>query len=174
MRPTNPKRFLRSWVLVLLLLSGVSCSTVKVVTESPAPPAVVTPTAVVVTPPAVNHDIAITAIKFDPASGSGGSSSQTPGSLLAVLENKGNQGEKDITLEATLYGPEEGDLLLRRSARVQTLVPGESSVVSFGELPLLPLRSSYRLIIEAKPVPGEVLISDNRKTYELQVTLSVR
>lgn len=157
--------FLARVLVFALLALAVGC--VMVPTEEP--PAQTTGV-VIATPPAATHDVALTAIQFDP-----NPSTQTSlpkgATLLAVIENKGNQTERNLVVEATIFGTDDDDILAQRWASVATLVPGESTVVRLGDGADLPLRPRYLLSVQVAPVPGETLLANNVKSYEIKVSL---
>ncbi len=120
------------------------------------------------------HDMAITAIDFDPAL-KGGSSLPTDNiTLLVAVENRGSEVERDAVVEAALVGSPDMNVLVTSQATIKEIVPGESQVVRFSNFSSIPLRSAYSLRVEVQPVPGEFAKANNTRTYKLEVTVSSR
>ena len=150
--------------LVLLLVSLTGCA--RLITASgEGALSLATPinTVPILTPAPVQHDVAVTAVEFDPRFSSELLQAH-PVSVSAVIENKGNQRESNILVEAILSGETDKDRLLHCLAQIDNLVPGESKVIRFGTTSQVPLRTKYVLKVEAKLVPDEELLYNNVKT----------
>lgn len=125
----------------------------------------------VITPAAERHDVAITAVDFEPQLAPDGSIVSDKMKLLVAVENKGNRPETNLVVRVGLSSAKDREVLAQSTATVDGLVPGESKILRFETQPGLPLRSGYVLKAELDPVPGEVELSNNLRTYQLQVTM---
>lgn len=172
--PTGPLKL--AWVVVLVgwsILVMASCENIKVVEQGSERTDLVT-VAPAVEPAKELHDLAITAIDFDPPLSSSRSLLAEQLSLLAVVENQGNQVERLLVVQAKLYASPSDVPLVQSEAKVDRLVPGESKVVRIQGLPSVPVRSAYKLDVSVVPVAEEVLVTDNTKTYRIEVSRTQR
>lgn len=120
------------------------------------------------------HDMAVTAIDFDPAWKGGAHLANDNITLLVAVENRGSEVERDVVVEAALLGLPDADVLVNSQATIKEIVPGESQVVRFSNFSSIPLRSAYSLRVEIQPVLGETAQNNNSRIYRLEVTVSSR
>lgn len=159
-------------MVALLLLSQVGCGRVDIWAEDSSLASDKLASAALAAPSAELHDLAVTAIDFDPALRPGSFAATDNINLLVAVENRGNQAESDAVVEATLYGLPDSDVLVTSKATIMEIVPGESQVVRFSNFSSIPLRSAYYLRVETRSVQGEIVLGNNAKSYRLEVTVS--
>ncbi|MBI3977572.1 MAG: hypothetical protein HY331_05230 [Chloroflexi bacterium] len=155
-------------VLVLALLLSVACAQVsvkRIESLADAP----TGNRPVSSPPGDVRDVAVTAVDFDPPLGQSVARAPDRVSLLAVVENRGNQAAEHVSVRVQLFGLDDEHPLLEALAIVERLVPGESKVVQFNGLSGLPAQSVYRLVVSASPLVGELLVWNNARTYRIEL-----
>lgn len=155
-----------AWVLAVaagaaLLLSACSGITIR---EAPA-----SQPAVVLTARTTEIDLAVSGVTFQPAVGP-----TTRGSLIAVIENRGTQRVRNVLVLARLYGADGMELLGEQQATIEHLAGGETRAISFADVPEVPLRNRYRLTVEVPALEGEVDLTNNRRTFDLQTGLNSR
>ena len=161
-------------LIAALLLSQLGCGLINIQAQDSTRSSDQLILPAVATPTAEAHDLAITAIDFDPALRSNSLLASDNITLLVAVENRGNQVEKDAIVEATLFGLPDSDVLVSSQGMVKEIVPGESQVARFSNFSSIPLRSAYSLKVEVSPVPGEIFLGNNSRTYKLEVTVSSR
>lgn len=120
------------------------------------------------------HDLAVTAIDFDPAWKGGNSFPSDNITLLVAVENRGGEVERDVVVGSTLYGWPDMDVLATSEASIKAIAPGESQVVRFSSFSSIPLRSAFTLKVQVQPVMGETAMANNSRAYKLEVTVSSR
>lgn len=167
------RRGQRGAVLVLILFFIISllpgCGQV-VITEEVINTPVPTPYSILAAPNA-GHDLAILGIEFDPPLRYDEVMAAGRLALLVAVENRGSYLESDILVEARLLGASESDEILRQTAHLDTIAPGEVRIARFESLRLLPYRPTYTLVVTVSPLPGETRLSDNQRTYRFRVIL---
>jgi hypothetical protein len=117
------------------------------------------------------QNLAITAVDFDPPLNSNLAKLLDHISLLAVIENRGTQPARNISVHAQLFGIDSVVPLLETSTVIEHLVPGESRVVQFDQLPSIPVKTAYRLTISAHAVDGSALPNSSTRTYRIELTM---
>jgi len=168
----KPQRSILYLTLAFLTLAScslllVGCSRIEIMEQ--APPSIIETPETDSSPPA-EHDLAILAIDFHPPLDRRDLwTKQREVTLLIAVENRGLSQENDITVSAELSASHRSEMLLRQSAILETLAPGEVRVVRFGGIPTVPYRPAYRLEVTVLPVEGERILTDNSKVYELTV-----
>ncbi len=120
---------------------------------------------------ATNHDVSILTVSMDPPPVTIGNGVVTLASthslmLSPILQNKGNQIERDISLVATLRSTSSGAMQAVRSTA--NLYFGQHMAVSMPRLSLTP-GSTYSLAITASVVPGEMSTGDNQQSFTVAV-----
>ena len=119
------------------------------------------------------HDIAILAVDFDPpleyeeimARRNRGEGI----TLLVAAENTGASTERNVAVQVELL-QKEGELpFLHKEGHIDVIAPGEVKIVQFKDTDI-PFSYTYLLRVAVSPVPGETLLSDNRKSYDLLIT----
>ncbi len=153
-----PKRGGVGMLAGFLLLSAVGCGGFSLVDQKSPTPELPPPSSV------QDHDVAIAATAFDPPLTPGQILPAGPITLRVVVDNKGRFREDNVTVVATLFDG-EGKQLIKRSALIGAIAPGESQVVRFGSLPVVPPSPSYALRVEVAAVPGEEVLTNNSKAY---------
>lgn len=164
---------LRRAISVLLVLSAALALTacqprIEVVQPSPAaapvsPPATVTPD---------ERGVAIMGVDFDPPLEAAQIMSNGGVTLLVAIENEGQVTEPLVRVSARLSDPYEGSTfsdLVNETITVRSLAPDEVRVVRFTQVTELPLRSHYKLTVEALPIAGERDCDNNVRTYDIIV-----
>ena len=121
--------------------------------------------------PSSGPDVAVTAVDFEPPLKPSANLAAGDISLLVAIDNRGDRREKDIQVVAQITGKED-ELLYSDTRVVDSLAAGEGRVVQLSRLSGLPLRSVYTIKVWAVPVPGEVRLENNAKTYRVPVTFS--
>ncbi len=154
------------------VMAITSCGQVEYRTSSVDAARSPLPTPILSTPSSEFHDIAITAVDFDPLPRPDQPLDAENSSLLAIVENKGNKVEGQITVSATLRTDNEEKPLYQSKAQIDRLVPGESKVVRFSKLGQVPLKSNYVLQVEAMSVPGETILENNSKVAKVDVVMT--
>ncbi len=156
------------------LFFTVSCARVEYkessrdISQSPLP------TPVLATPSAELHDIAVTAVDFDPLPRPDQPLDAEKSSLLAIVENRGNKVENQITVTATLRSEKDEKALFESKAAIEKLVPGESKVVRFSRLGSVPLKPAYELAVAVLAVPGEINLENNSKIARIEIVMTAK
>lgn len=153
-----PKRGAFGLFAAFLLLATVGCGRFSIVDQRSPTPDLPPPSS------AQDHDIAIAAIAFDPPLTPGQPLPAGPISLRVVVDNKGTFRETSVTVVATLVD-DDGAQVVKRSALIGAINPGESQLVRFGSLPPVPPSPAYTLRVEVAAVPGEEVLTNNHKSY---------
>jgi hypothetical protein len=117
--------------------------------------------------------VAVLAIEFDPsleyeqimARGE-------QATLLVAVENIGLQTEAEIKVKAQLSPYEDDTPILEKTCYIDTIAPGQIKIARFKGISHIPYRRDYRLKVWIVPVPGEISIANNQKSYDLHLTTS--
>ncbi len=164
-----PIRLGRVFVPVLaglvVLLAAACQPAIQVFQPEPAPRAVAT---VVPSP----HALAVVGIDFDPPLQYDQIMAAGGVSLIAAVHNGGLYAESGVAITAQLFDPAGrggATLLLDETVVIDSLEPGEISLVRFSQVTTLPLRGRYRLVLQVSAVDGELDATDNQRTYEIVV-----
>lgn len=150
---------------LLLLLTAACQPAIQVFQPDAAPLAVAT---VVPSPRAVG----VVGVDFDPPLQYEQIMAAGGVSLVVAVHNRGLYTESELEVTAQLYDPGAragSALLLDETVVIETLEPGEISLVRFNQVSTLPLRGRYRLMVRVSPVAGELDETDNERTYEIVV-----
>ena len=117
------------------------------------------------------HGVTILAIDFDPPLDSADILTSSGVTLLVAVENQGISAEHDIPIEAMLLdvAGESQRELYEETVIIPELAAGELRVVRFTQVSQVPLLESYRLRVSAAPVPGEVDLADNTRTFDIVI-----
>lgn len=156
-------------VLWLLVLTSGGCTEISITPRLPTP---VDESALALSKLAIGaeRDIAVLAVDFDPPLNllkmPIGSQEVT---LQVAIENKGYRKESNIQVTVKLLGNELTDVIKQETQNIDNLPPGGIKILQFRSLLSVPYRSKYRLEIEASPVPNETLLTNNRKSYDIQI-----
>jgi hypothetical protein len=156
-------------MLVLNLVALAACAEVKVVDKTPVagtPDLFASP----LKPEYRNHDLAVLAVEFDPPlSYQRLIIRQQAVALLVVVENTGNETERNATVRARLGSLDDPGFVLAHDASVESIAPGEVQIVRFTRLGEIPYYQSYHLEVSVDPVEGEFDLDDNWKAYDIQI-----
>lgn len=118
------------------------------------------------------HDLAVISLDFDPplrvlqvervASDL---------SLLVAIDNKGTFTERKVAVVAELRS--QGDeLLARQQKEVESIAPGQATVVKLSGFGKLPARPGYVVSVRVEAVAGEANLDNNATTLPLQLIMS--
>ena len=163
----------RIWfVMVIMMLTSLSlagCAGVEVVDRAPA--SLDTPSLSKVRTPVDEHDLAVLAIDFDPSleykqiivRGE-------QATLLVAVENIGLQTESDVKVKAWLSAYDDTPIL-EKTCHIDTIAPGQIKIARFKDISRIPYRQAYRLKVWVLPVPGEIGMANNKKSYDLYITM---
>ncbi len=169
MKPKLIHRLTLGILVALLLTSPLLLGCVQVqVTGEKRDEATPTPYGVL-SSPREEHDLAILGIEFSPPLKYEEIAAAGKLALLAAVENRGSSVESNVVLEARLTGITDTDRILSRSENLPSIAPGEVGLLHFENLFLIPYRPSYVLTVIVLPVPGEVHVADNQRTYRFQI-----
>ncbi|MGQ9554195.1 MAG: hypothetical protein ACUVWR_08800 [Anaerolineae bacterium] len=121
------------------------------------------------------HDLAVLAVEVDPPLDSvvrpisGAINFQ----LLVAVENRGDQAERDVIVEAWLKAPNGRDevVILNGKTIVPYLAPGEVKVAKVSASGVIPMLSSYLIVVTVRPVPSETYVGNNTSQYQVTVSL---
>ncbi len=161
--------------LLLALMAALSISGcgVNVTDKTPAQP---TPlarnyTGIVDAPNTVEtHDLAVSAVDFDPALDAQQIILGKPYSLLVAIENKGNRKEEQVVVSAQLLTQDRQQVLMSSQKTVNLLAAGDLTLVRFpGATNNLPRQRVYLLNVQVQPTTQESNTSNNKRTLEIQV-----
>jgi hypothetical protein len=173
MCPRNGKRVI-PWtasLLALVLVTLTGCVRVRIVDTTPAAS---TPVPIPSSPSPGNtdHNLAITAVDFDPPLNYQQLIIQRQSlALLVAIENNGSSTERNVTVRAQLSSPEDPDLFLTQGASIASIAPGEVEVVRFSRLGEIPYHQTYHLEVMVDPVAGESDLGDSSKAFDIQILL---
>ncbi len=171
MKPKLVNRMALASLLALLLASPLLAGCVQVqVTDEDRQTATPTPYGELTSPREV-HDLAILGIEFNPPLKFEEVIAAGKVTLLVAVENRGLTVENAVSVEARLVGAAETDVLVRRSDHIDTLAPGEVKLVRFDNMALVPYRPVYVLTVAVAPAPGEIRLTDNQRSYRLQLSV---
>jgi hypothetical protein len=165
-----------SAVLILLLVSALlmsACGSVSVTDRNvPAQPAPSQRPSNVAEAPNTQetHDLAISAVDFDPALDAQQIAAGKPYSLFVAVENKGNRSESAVVVRARLLSEDRRQVLLSRQDTVQSLAPGEMKVVRFPASSVPPSQRIYGLDVEVQAMPSEANTANNKRTLQIEIT----
>lgn len=116
------------------------------------------------------HDLAISAVDFDPALDAQQIVLGKPYSLLVAVENKGNRKEEQVIVTAQLLTVDRQQILMTSQKTVNLLAAGDLTLVRFpGATNNLPRQRSFVLNVQVQPAPRELNTSNNKRTLEIQV-----
>jgi CARDB len=119
---------------------------------------------------AETHDLAVTAVDFDPALSPQVLVQGQPVTLLVAVENKGNRKEEQFVVQAQLLSPDGQQVLMSAQKTVSLLSPGDLTVVKFpGATANLPRLGAYLLNVQVRPVARESNTTNNKRSLEIQV-----
>jgi hypothetical protein len=171
MKPSLVNRVALASLLALLLATPLLAGCVQVqVTDDNREP--VTPTLYgELTSPREVRDLAILGIEFNPPLQFQEVIAAGKVTLLVAVENRGLIVEEGVVVEAHLVGANETDVLVRRADRIGTLAPGEVKLIRFENMALVPYRPAYVLTVAVAPASGESRVTDNQRSYRLQVSV---
>jgi hypothetical protein len=154
--------------LAMVALSG--CIRVEVVDRSPS---VTTASPAAQEETALEHDLAVLAVDFDPpleydevvalkARGEGIT-------LLVAVENTGTSAEQSVMVKVTLSGNDSKAPFLQKEGVIESIAPGEIKIVQFRDTEI-PFSYTYQLGVQVVPVAGESRVTDNQKRYDLLIS----
>ena len=120
-----------------------------------------------------DHDLAVLAVDFDPpleydeimARRNRGEGI----TLLVAVENTGASTEREIVVQVELAQDGGETVFLRKEGHVDVIAPGEVKIVQFKDTDI-PFSYTYLLKVAVSPVPGETLLGDNHRNYDLLIT----
>ena len=156
-------------IMMLASLSLAGCTTVQIVDRAPTPLDTLSPSKVRTR--VDEHDVAVLAIDFDPpldyeqivVRGE-------QATLLVAVENIGLQTEADVIVKTRLSAYEDVTPILEKTCYIDTIAPGQIRIARFKDISRIPYRSVYRLKVWVLPVPGEIGIANNQRSYDLYRT----
>jgi len=157
--------------MMLASLSLAGCNGVEIVDRAPVP--LDTLSLSKASPPPDEHDVAVLAIEFDPSLEY--EQIMTRGeqaTLLVAVENVGLQTEAEIKVKARLSTYEDDTPILEKTCYIDTIAPGQIKIARFKGISNIPYRQDYRLKVWILPVPGEIGIANNQRSYDLHLTMS--
>jgi len=163
--------WLIAMIVMLASLSLAGCAGVEIVDRAPV--SLDTLSLTENTTPVDEHDVAVLAIDFDPsleyeqilAKGE-------QATLLVAVENIGLQTEADVTVKARLSTYEDNTLILEKTCYIDTIAPGQIKIARFKGISRIPYQSAYRLKVWILPVPGEIGMANNQRSYDLHISTS--
>lgn len=177
----GPVAWWRLTLLVVLLLIGISasgCVQVTVTSQEPVADTAGSPSLIPVERDGSEKTgVVILGIDFDPPLQPQSVMAVGHLALLVVIENLGNLSAEGVVIDARLTGPTDQDLLLQQRLPTAPLAPGETRIVSFDNIPMLPVRSTYLLSVTAisnAEGGGEGSVRRDSKFYRFDVSQSVR
>lgn len=155
--------------LALAAISLGGCIKIEVVDRSPSTIGVAPSSSSRV----AEHDLAVLAVDFDPpleydeimARKNRGEGI----TLLVAVENTGANAEQDIAVQVELAQDNGKTVFLRKEGRIDVIAPGEVKIVQFRDTDI-PFSLAYLLKVSVTPVPGETLLGDNQKSYDLLIS----
>ncbi|HEY1013617.1 MAG TPA: hypothetical protein VGE07_12980 [Herpetosiphonaceae bacterium] len=150
-------RRLQTFALLLLVLGG--CGRIDVI---PSPPP---------SPPAstADYDLGIVSVDFDPALQGNRLPVNDTYAVLAAVENRGALTAYNVRVKARLLN-EDGGLVLEGAGALESLAPGAIAVVRIQPAGSLPAEfATYTLTVRAEPLPNESTLSNNTRTFTIQV-----
>lgn len=150
-------RRLQTFALLLLILGG--CGRIDVI---PSPPP---------SPPAstADYDLGIVSVDFDPALQGNRLPVSDTYAVLAAVENRGARTAYNVRVKARLLN-EQGGLVLEGAGALDSLAPGAIAVVRIQPAGSLPAEfATYTLAVRAEPLPNESTLSNNTRTFTIQV-----
>lgn len=170
--PANVRGLHRVLPGLLVLIAALTLTACQPLIEVVQPP----PAAAPVSPPATvapdERGVAIMGVDFDPPLDAAQIMSNGGVTLLVAIENEGQVTEPLVRVSARLSDLREGSAtneLVSETITVRSLAPDEVRVVRFTQVTELPLRSHYKLTVEAVPIAGERDRDNNVRTYEIIV-----
>lgn len=160
-------------LLALMSALAISGCDINVTDKTPAQP----------TPPARSHsgandapntaemhDLAVSAVDFDPALDAQQIVLGKPYSLLVAVENRGNRKEEQVVVTAQLLTADRQQVLMTSQKTVNLIAAGDLTLVRFpGATNNLPRQRSFILNVQVQPAPRELNFSNNKRTLEIQV-----
>ncbi|MDO8671036.1 MAG: hypothetical protein Q7O66_06350 [Dehalococcoidia bacterium] len=84
------------------------------------------------------------------------------------MENRGIDVERDVVVRVSLVGSPVISVLDTSQAVIRGIVSCEIQVVRFGNFAAIPLRLACLLKVEIQPVPGEIALAYNSRSYNLE------
>jgi hypothetical protein len=158
-------------IMMLASLSLAGCNGVEIVDRAPVP--LDTLSLSKASPPPDEHDVAVLAIEFDPALEYEQIMAKgEQATLLVAVENIGLQTEAEIKVKAQLSTYEDDTPILEKTCYIDTIAPGQIKIARFKGISHIPYRRDYRLKVWILPVPGEISIANNQRSYDLHLTIS--
>ncbi|MBM4465607.1 MAG: hypothetical protein FJ014_08665 [Chloroflexi bacterium] len=162
------------WLVTVMMLASLSlagCAGVEIVDRAPI--SLDTLSRTKVRTRVYEHDLAVLAIDFDPSldyeqivvRGE-------QATLLVAVENLGFQTEADVKVKARLSGFEDDTPILEKTCYIDTIAPGQIKIARFKDISRVTYRPAYRLQVWVLPVPGEVSVENNQKSYDLYINVS--
>jgi hypothetical protein len=160
-----------TFILMLASLSLAGCSGVEIVDRAPVSLNTLSPSKA--RPPVDEHDVAVLAIEFDPSL----ECEQImfrgeQATLLVAVENIGLQTEAGVEVKARLSTYEDDNPILEKTCHIDIIAPGQIKIARFKGISHIPNRPDYRLKVWIPPVPGEIGIANNQRSYDLRITMS--
>ena len=161
------------WIsLVIVGLWLVGCGQVEISEPLPAPGS---PKNLAADRP--EHDLAVLGAEVDPPLD--GTVRPIDGintitrQLLVAVENRGGQPERDVIVEAWLKAPNGRDevVILNGKTIIPYLAPGEVKVAKVSASGVIPVLSSYLIVVTVRPVPSEAYVGNNTNQYQVTVLL---
>ena len=157
-------------IMMLTSLSLAGCAGVEIVDRAPV--SFDTLSLSKARTPVDEHDLAVLAIDFDPpleyeqimVRGE-------QATLLVAVENLGFQTEADVKVKARLSAYEDDTPILEKTCYIGPIAPGQIKIARFKDISRIPYRPAYRLKVWVLPVPGEVGMANNQRSYDLYITM---
>lgn len=156
-------------LMLIAALTLTACQPLIEVVQPPPSAASVTPLATVAPD---ERGVAIMGVDFDPPLDAAQILSNGGVTLLVAIENEGQVTEPVVRVSARLSDLHDSSTvneLVSETITVRSLAPDEVRVVRFTQVTELPLRSHYKLTVEAAPIAGERDRDNNLRTYEIIV-----
>jgi len=120
----------------------------------------------------VLHDLAITALDFDPESSSQRIFSGRPYNMLVAVENKGNHLEGPFTVSLQLLAKDSGQLVMATQRTLRMLSAGDVTVVRFpGQASPQP-QGVYLLSAQVQSLPRDADTTNNKRVLEVSMNRS--
>jgi hypothetical protein len=163
-----------SWpVMAIMMLASLSlagCAGVELVDRAPVSLDTLSLSKVRIS--VDEHDLAVLAIDFDPSlnyeqiiiKGE-------QATLLVAVENIGLQTEANVKVKARLSAYEDDTPILEKTCHIDAIAPGQIKIARFKDISHVPYRQTYRLKVWVLPVPGEVGVANNQKSYDLYINM---
>lgn len=150
-------------VTVTILLVGCQAN-VHVDRDAPAWPPAAQP---------APHNLSLLAVDFDPPLDEVELVAGQGVTLLAAIQNNGEEAERNVPVVARLYDVDpmrsRVSPLIESTAYVGHVEPGQITIVCFERITSLPLRPRYYLTVEVAGVDREVHLLDNVQRLGIEI-----